>query len=196
MTPKRRHDVVSGFFLAMLMWRQLVAYAVVFSYTATVAAAPIHMLRPSTPPPPGAGEDECVSFSIPLWPHAPHPAMTVHLPPPRALDGAADDGGGVALCAAFVVFRGGGYRTCAGSGAGAAAWAAAHAGMIGVEVRIVLSRHATIDAVHGRISPLVVHDSRRSRRAQRSDDALIRIFMLEPSWSDRVARDASTDLAS
>ncbi len=61
------------------------------------------------------------SFELPLWPGRAHPAMRVYLPDapttPRL---------------AIVVLRGGCYRTCHGSGAGAAEWIARQ-GMIGIE---------------------------------------------------------------
>ena len=55
--------------------------------------------------------------------------MMVHLPAEAGGGGASRE----ASLAALVVFRGGGYRTCAGSGAGTAAWAATQ-GLVGIEV--------------------------------------------------------------
>jgi len=60
-------------------------------------------------------------IEIPLWPGRAHPVMRIYLP-----DAAAGP------LPAMVVFRGGGYASSNGSGAGAAAWLARH-GMIGIE---------------------------------------------------------------
>jgi acetyl esterase/lipase len=60
---------------------------------------------------------------IELWPGRAHPAMAVSFP----------DADRSRLRPALVVFRGGGYARCDGSGAGTAAWAARN-GMVGFEV--------------------------------------------------------------
>jgi acetyl esterase/lipase len=63
-------------------------------------------------------------LTIPLWGAGrPSPAMHVVFPHPRRDP----------RTPALVVFRGGGYATNAGSGGGAAEWAASH-GMVGIEV--------------------------------------------------------------
>jgi acetyl esterase/lipase len=60
---------------------------------------------------------------VPLWPGRAHPSMRVFLPDrPRS-----------SSAPAMLVFRGGAYSTSAGSGGGAAEWAASH-GMAGIEV--------------------------------------------------------------
>ncbi len=62
-------------------------------------------------------------FRVPLWPGRTDPAMHVYLP----------DADRARPRPALVVFRGGGYARCDGSGGGSGAWAASH-GLIGVEV--------------------------------------------------------------
>jgi len=61
-------------------------------------------------------------IEVPLWPGRPHPAMKVVFP-----------GSGSTPRPAMVVFRGGAYSTCWGSGAGSAEWAADQ-GMVGIRV--------------------------------------------------------------
>jgi acetyl esterase/lipase len=66
---------------------------------------------------------DAAAFSVPLWPGRADTAMHVYIPD-------ADRSG---HRPALVVFRGGGYARCDGSGGGSGAWAARH-GLIGVEV--------------------------------------------------------------
>ena len=61
-------------------------------------------------------------IQIPLWPNKPHPCMTVYLP--RRAKGRLP---------VIIVFRGGGWLSCASSGGGTAKWAADN-GFVGVEV--------------------------------------------------------------
>jgi len=62
-------------------------------------------------------------LEVPLWPGRAAPAMRVHVPDAdRSRPGPA-----------LVVFRGGGYARCDGSGGGSGEWAARH-GLVGVEV--------------------------------------------------------------
>lgn len=63
-------------------------------------------------------------LEVPLWHGKPHPCMRIFLPSPL---GAEEN------FAALVTFRGGGWHSCMGSGAGMAEWAARR-GMVGVEV--------------------------------------------------------------
>jgi acetyl esterase/lipase len=69
-------------------------------------------------PPPDASPIE-----IPLWPGRAHPAMRIYFP----------DADRTVPRPALVIFRGGGYARCDGSGGGSGAWAAHH-GMVGIEV--------------------------------------------------------------
>ena len=66
---------------------------------------------------------DAAPFLVPLWPGRTDPAMRVHLP----------DADRSQPRPALVVFRGGGYARCDGSGGGSGAWAARH-GLIGIEV--------------------------------------------------------------
>lgn len=62
-------------------------------------------------------------LEVPLWPGRAHPAMQIYFP----------DADRTRPRPALVIFRGGGYGTCHGSGGGSGAWAARH-GLIGIEV--------------------------------------------------------------
>jgi dienelactone hydrolase len=73
--------------------------------------------------------------SIPLWPGKAHPCMTVTIPVPLAQKGSMH------IYPAMVVFRGGGWKSCASSGLGFAEWAATK-GMVGVEVEYAAKQGA------------------------------------------------------
>jgi acetyl esterase/lipase len=75
--------------------------------------------RPITPGP----RASVGPVEVPLWPGRPHPSMTLFFPERR----------GSKPAPAMLVFQGGGYATCFGSGGGSAEWAARH-GMVGVRV--------------------------------------------------------------
>jgi acetyl esterase/lipase len=90
---------------------------------------------------------------IELWPGRAHPAMAISFP----------DADRTRARPALVVFRGGGYARCDGSGAGTAAWAARN-GMIGVEVEY----RTQID---GASHPAACSDAARAVRLVRQNAA-------------------------
>lgn len=111
----------------------------------------------SAPPPPSApaqaATPEAAPLELPLWPGRAHPAMRIYLP----------DADRSRARPALLVFRGGGYARCDGSGAGSAAWAARH-GMVGIEVeyatRATQAVHPAAYADAARAVRLVRHHAR------------------------------------
>ena len=77
-------------------------------------------------------EQKRITKVVPLWKDRAHPCMRVHLPADR----------GTKRHAAMIVFHGGGWSTCWGSGKGTAAWAASN-GMVGIEVE-----YAAVQGAH------------------------------------------------
>jgi acetyl esterase/lipase len=92
-------------------------------------------------------------LELPLWSGRAHPAMRIHFP---------DDDRSRAR-PVMLVFRGGGYTRCDGSGAGSAAWLARQ-GMIGIEVeygtRATRAVHPAAYADAARAVRLVRHFAR------------------------------------
>ena len=89
-------------------------------------------------------------LELPLWPGRAHPAMRIYM---RAAEQSRTR-------PAMLVFRGGGYSRCDGSGDGSAAWAASH-GMVGIEVeygtRATCESHPAAYADAARAVRLVRH---------------------------------------